>query len=187
MEKFRAVRHDLNLGPPTEQQQIHALELDADKRRQEAQKEVQEHAKERNAAEVRRQQIEKQKAAKQKRVAKLELHPTKKLVQLEKIMTPLWTDAYLAVLDVDACGLRSDYWVDSIINGVQATGQHELRKFRLNDDEISAASHFRAIIYNRIMQRSRSNGIRKTCSMLVNSDILKNMDKLQYQLTGGYH
>jgi hypothetical protein len=78
------------------------------------------------------------------------------------------------------CGLRSDAWLDTFVTAFRIFQHTEADRWHASSQEIAAVDP-QAV---RILQSVRAE---ITCTKLLNSPLMDDLDRIQWKLTGGYH
>lgn len=84
------------------------------------------------------------------------------------------------------CGLRSDYWWESLNTGVILYIQQEAAAYNSQLSPVEKANSQKRI--EEIENTATNGAFKNHCSALQeHQEIMQRLDKLQYTLTGGYH
>lgn len=100
------------------------------------------------------------------------------LLEYEQRVEPIFKISGL-VTKTNICGLRSDLWSRRIQNGLALAVQREDNAGLTMAEKNAANSNGNEVV----MSAARS----MSCDSMANSPALQDLDRLDYQMTGGYH
>lgn len=109
-----------------------------------------------------------------------------KVIEFEKLMTPLWRARAVAQIASEVCQLRGPHWFKSISGAVMMDSSIIAKARGFSPQEFNATMESVARVSNQVMQEYVVADMRGSCERLRESPELARVDALQRKLMGKY-